>query len=144
MAAGELGAGLFVPGERKRRRLESLKRVAFLALVQPGRSGELGLVLVVVAVQAAGELDFVKRFLSFCDMALRALEFRVLAFERVCGGGMLLAIESGRFPAVDVVAGRALAAIGTLREMSVVRIFVAVHALGEGQIFLEVAGGVIR
>ena len=142
MAASELEAGLFVLGERKRRRLESLQRVALLALIQPGRSGELRLVLVVVAVQAAGELDLVKRVLPLRDMALRALEFRVLAFERVCGGGMRLHIELGRFPAVEVVAGRALAAIGALRELAVVRILMAVHALGERQFFLEVAIGV--
>ena len=142
MTAGELEAGLFVLGERKRRRLESLKRVALLALIQPGRSGELRLVLVVVAVQATGELDFVKRVLSLRDVALGAFELRVLAFERICGGGVRLPIEPGRLPAVDVVAGRALAAIGTLRELAVVRVFVAVHALGERQFFLEVGVGV--
>lgn len=105
MAAGELEAGLFVLGERKRRRLESLERVTLLALIQPGRSGKLRLVLVMVAVQAAGELDLIKRFLSLRDMALRAFELRVLALKRVCGGGMRLHIELGRFPAVDVVAG---------------------------------------
>lgn len=142
MAASELEAGLFVLGERKRRRLESLQRVALLALIQPGRSGELRLVLVVVAVQAAGELDLVKRVLPLRDMALRALEFRVLAFERVRGGGMRLHIELRRFPAVEVVAGRALAAAGALRELAVVRILMAVHAPGERQFFLEVAIGV--
>ena len=142
MASGELEASLFVLGERKRCRLESLERVALLALIQPGCSGELCLVLVVVAVHAAGELDFVERVFSLRDMALAAFEFRVFAFERVCGGGMRLHIELGRLPAVDVVAGRALAAIGPLHELAIVRVFVAVHALGERQFFLEVAIGV--
>lgn len=139
MTVGELEAGLFVFGERKRRRPESLQRVALLALIQPGRSRELRLVFVVVAVQAAGELDFIKRFPSLRDVALGAFELRVLAFERVCGGGMRLHIEPRRLPAADVVAGRALAAIEALRELSVVRVFVAIHALGERQFFLEVA-----
>ena len=142
MAAGKLEAGLFVLGERKRRRLESLDRVALFALIQPGRSGELRLVLVMVAIQAAGELDSVKRVPSLRDVALGALELRVLAFERVCSRGMRLHIELGRFPSVDVVAGRALAAVGTLHELSVVRVLVAVHALGEWKLFLEVADGV--
>jgi hypothetical protein len=142
MAAGELEAGLFVLGEPKCRRLESLDRVALLALIQPGRSGELRLVLVVVAVQATGELDLIKRVSALRDVALGAPEFRVLTLERVCGGGVRLRIELGRVPAVDVVAGRALAAVGTLCELAVVCILVAIHALGERQFFLEVAVGV--
>jgi len=142
VAVAQREAGLFVLGQRKRRRLESLERVALLTLIQPRRSGELGLVLIVMAVQAAGELHFVKRVLPLRGMALRALQFRVLAFERVLGGGVRLHVELGRLPTVDVVAGGTLAAVGALHELAVVRVLVAVYALGELERLLEVAFGV--
>ena len=50
--------------------------------------------------------------------------------------------EKGRLPALDVVAGRALAAILTLDELPVVSILVAIRALLEGDLLLEIPVGV--
>ena len=50
--------------------------------------------------------------------------------------------EKGRLPALDVVAGRALAAILTLGELPVMSILVAICALLEWDLLLEIAVGV--
>jgi len=118
--------------------------VALLALVEPGRGGELGLVFVVVAVEAASELDLVDRVFAFGDVALRAFEFRVFGLQRILRCGVSSQIELGRLPPVNVMAGSALAAVGALEELTVVGVLVAISAPGERQRLFEIAIGVAR
>ena len=76
-------------------------------------------------------------------MALRALQARVPALQRIRARGMLLHRECRRLPSLHGVAGSALAAVGTLGKLAVVRIgLVAIHALLERQRLLEIAIGV--
>ena len=116
--------------------------MALLALVEPWRSGELGLVLVVMAVEAAREFDVVERVFSLREMALRALECRVLALQRILRRGMSLHIEFRRLPSIDIVTGGAFPGVGTLCELTVVGIPVAVGAFGERERLFEIAIGV--
>ena len=55
---------------------------------------------------------------------------------------MSFQIELGRLPSINVMAGRALTNIGTLQELAVVGVLVAIGALGEGKRFFEIAVGV--
>src|ERR1700674_1585384 len=113
-------------------------------MVEPGRGGELGLVLVVVAVEAASELDLVDRVFAFGDVALRAFEFGVFAFQRILRCGVSSQIELGRLPPANVMAGSALAAVGALEELTIVGVLVAIRALGKRQRLFEIATGVAR
>jgi len=118
--------------------------VTLLALVEPGRGGELGLVLVVVAVEAASELDPVACVFAFGDVALCAFEFRVFALQRILRCGVSFQIELGRPPPVNVMAGRALTAVRALEELTVVGVLVAIRAFGERKRLFEIAVGVAR
>jgi len=53
----EWKARLLMFGERERGRLESFDRVTLLALVEPGRGGELCLMLIAMTIQAPPKLD---------------------------------------------------------------------------------------
>lgn len=86
---------------------------------------------IAVAIGAAVKFDFVQRVLPFRDVALRALEPRVAALQRILRGCMVLYGEFRRFPCVNRVTRAALSGISALHELAVVRILVAVHALGE-------------
>ena len=94
--------------------LESIDRMALLALVDPRRGGKLSLVLVVMTVEAARELHLVNRVLAPGDMTSLAVHLRMLAFQGIFRGGVRLHIKLRRLPSVHVVAGEALALIGTL------------------------------
>jgi hypothetical protein len=85
MASRELEASLFVLRQGEAGWLESLDGVALLALVAPGRGGELGLVFVVVTVETASKLDLVEGFFAFGNVTLRAFELGVLAFKWILG-----------------------------------------------------------
>ncbi len=96
--------------------------------------------LIGVAVGAALELDLEQRVLPFRDMALRALEPRVPALQRVRARSVLFHRERRGLPSLHGVAGRALAAVRTLGELPVVRIgLVAIHALRESHRLLEIS-----
>ena len=95
--------------------------------------------LVVMAFQALVELDLVESVFPFRYVTLRAFQFRVLAGQRILRGSMRLHIEFRRLPSGDLMAGRALARIGALRKLPIVRVFVAVRALRELELLLEVA-----
>src|ERR1700704_4266124 len=103
--------------------------MTLLALVEPGDRRKLCLVFVVMTVHAAGELNFVERAFALGNVTLRALQFRVLALQRILRGSMRLQVELRRLPSVDVMTRRALAQVGTLRKLAVVCILVTVGAL---------------
>jgi hypothetical protein len=128
-----------VGNQRERRWLEALDCVALVALVLPGCASELRLVLIVMAVEAAGELDLVQRFLPLGNVASSALYFGMLALQRILSRSVRLHIKFRRFPSVDVVAGRALACIRPLEKLSVMCVLVTVGALRELERLLEIA-----
>ena len=63
------------------------------------------------------------------------------AFERIFCRRMILDREGRRFPAVHGMAGSAFTAIGASAELTLVCIFVAIHALRKWDGRLEVAMG---
>lgn len=74
---------LLVAHKREGRRSPAYKRVAGFAAVQPRSGSELSPVLIGVAVEAFAELYFVERVSAFRDVALCAIDRRVLALERI-------------------------------------------------------------
>ena len=117
--------------ERELRRLKTLQPVATFASVFMWRRGELGAMLVGVAVGAGAEGDLVLGCRAGRRVAVSAGNFDVLSFERVSRGGMFLHAECGRLEAFHIVAGRALRSPRSLLELYSVRIgSVAIHAPG--------------
>ncbi len=84
-------------------RLVSLEVVATIARIEIRRGCELSSVAVAVAICAAIELHLEQRVLSFGDMALGAVDGRVLALKWVCTRGMFLHCEERRLPSLHGV-----------------------------------------
>jgi len=104
VSAGKNEMGFLMACERERGRFVPLKVVTAIAGVEVGRRGKLIGVPVGVAIGAALELDLEQRVLSLRNVALRALQPGVPAFQRVRGSGMILYRELRRLPAFDCVA----------------------------------------
>jgi len=93
-----------------------------------------------MAVRAGLELNLVERFLALRNMALRAFEAGMAAFQRVRAFRVFLHRKFGWLEAFDRMTSRALALIGALGELAAVRIrFVTGNALVEHQRLLEIA-----
>ena len=105
--------------------------MALLTSIQPRRGCELCLVLVVVAIHAGRELDLVKRVPALGSVAPRAFHLGMLALQRILRRCMRIHVELRRPPSINVVARRALARIGTLEELPLMRVFVTVGAFGK-------------
>lgn len=134
---------VLVPGQRKRRGLVSLQRVAALAVVEVWSRRELPLMLIFVAIGAALKLNLEERVFAFGNMTLGALDAEMLPFQRIGRGGMKFRRKRRRFEAIHGVAGRAPCAPGPLGELAVMRIgLVTIHALGERDRFLELSSSV--
>jgi hypothetical protein len=118
--------------------------VTLLTLVEPGSSNKLGLMLIVMTVEAVGEFNPVESVLPLCDVTLRALYFRVFAFQRILRGSMRFQIELRRFPSIQIVTGGALARVGTFGKLAVMGILVAVGALREYERLFEISVGMTR
>lgn len=131
MTTGEHKSRLFVLRQGKGRWPIAFEGVTAVASVEVRRSGKLSGVTIAVAIGAAVELDSVQRVLPFRDVALRALEPRVAALQRIRSGGMFLYGELRRLPSINCVARGALSTIGTLHELPVVRVLMAIHAFGK-------------
>jgi len=141
--ASQLEAGRPMLGKRKCGRLISLEIVAAIAGIEIRRRGKLAGMQIAVTVGAALELDLEQGVLPFRDMTLGTMHRRVFSLQRVSRGGVFLAREFGRLPAVHGMTGSALAAFSALAELSAVRArLVAVHALLKNQRLLEVAAAV--
>jgi len=98
-----------------------------------------------VAVKALSKLDLVNRCLPRRNVALLALHFRVLPFQRVLAGGMVLDGKRRRIPSVERMARRALSPARPLRKLTAMRIRrVAIAALRKGQRLLEISALVAR
>ena len=142
VAASQHKAGLLVLGQAKRGRLVSFKIVTFVAGVEIRSAGKLIGVSIGMAIGAALKLDFIKGVLTLGSMALHAFQPRVAALQRVVGRSVFFHGEKGRLPALHVVAGRAFTAILTLDELPIMSILVAIRALLERDLLLEIAVGV--
>lgn len=130
--------GFLVFGQCERGGLVSFEVVAAVASIEVRGRSELAGVTIAVAISATLKLYLEESVLALGDVALGALQARVASFQRVGSRGVLLQREKGRLPALHVVAGGALSAVGTLGELSVVSILVAVHTFLEGKRLLEV------
>jgi len=104
MSTGERKTSLLVLRERECGRLEALDTVTALALVVPGRGRELRLMLVAMAIETAGKLDAINRFLALRNVTRRALDLCMLPFEGILRGRMRLQIEFRGLPSGDVMA----------------------------------------
>jgi len=114
--------------------------MAAIAFIQQRRACELRAVSVLVAINAQRKFDFELRGRAGRDVALRAGDLRVGAFQRVSAGCMFLDGERRGLPAFHRVAAFALAAIFSLQELAAVRIrLVAVCAQRVRHRLLEVA-----
>src|SRR6266436_5661678 len=120
--------------------------MALVTLVFVGLSGELTVVLILVAVGTKFELYGRELgVLALGEMATVALHHGVPVDQGVVRLGMSFHVEQRWLPSVDCVAGRALDSVGpALGELPVVIVHVAIGALGEGQLLFKVALGVAR
>ncbi len=115
--------------------------MAAVAGIEIGSRRKLSCMPVGMAIGTVLELDLEQRLSALRNMALRTLQPRVSALQRVGGQGVFLPREQRRFPALYVVARRTLAAVSSLGELAVVRIFMAIRALGEWNRLLEISAG---
>jgi len=73
---------------------EFLRVMALLAAIEMRRGSKLRNVLIIVAIRAVLKFHFVDRRLARRNMALRALQAGMFAFQRISGLRMLLHSES--------------------------------------------------
>lgn len=136
VSASQNKTTLLVFRKRKRRRVERFLGMTLLALVEVRRRGKLRLVRILVAIRAERELYFEHRRLARRNVALRAIYGRVFAAQwksraRVIGSSKLRLL-----PSVDSVAALALAAVGALGKLPVVRVglmAVCAESVGDGR-----------
>ena len=130
-------------GDRKRRSMKILYGVAFLTVILIGSGGKLLVMRVLMAIQARLKFHFVESILAGRRVAFLAGNGRVFSVERVFRCGVLFFPKERRLPAIHFVAIGALAFARPRRELPLVRIrIMAIRALGEGQLLLEVSSGV--
>src|SRR5579864_3828444 len=122
VASGQREAGLFVFGQGERGGFVSFKVMAAFASVEIRCCGELARVPVRMTICAAFELDLEQCVFALRDVALCAFQASMSALKRICARSMFLHIERRGFPSIDVMARSALSAIGTLGELTTVRI----------------------
>ncbi len=127
MMARQRKSRLRVPFESERGRPVSFYRVAELALIPVARL-ELAAVPIDMARSAGRLSGAVDRVAPCRDMALGAVDRCVLTFQRKSGLAMGLTIEARGFEPGDGVTGRAVGARGSCRELTAVRIGVAILA----------------
>src|ERR1019366_3058751 len=97
---------LLVFRKAESRRLVTLKIVAAVASVEVRSRGKLRCMLVGVTVGAALELNLEQRVLPFREMALRALQSRMPALQRICAQGVFLHRKGRGLPSLHGVAGK--------------------------------------
>ena len=129
VAARQLETRLFVLRQRKRGWPVALQVVAVLAPVQVRSVRKLPLVLVLVTVHTLLEFHPVDGLFPFRDMTSGALHGRMLALQGISASGVFLNPECRRLEPFYRVTGRALSFVRALDELTVVFVFVAVHAL---------------
>ena len=148
------------PGQRKARgvmarqceggRNEAVNGMATFAVIIVRWASELASMDVGVAVRAGRPFYFIHRahhgYGAYThdggrhggNVALRAGDVQVLAFERIDGGGVLAHTEGAGLEPVHRVTRRAIAPIPARSELALMRVRVAVQATREGQGLVEV------
>jgi hypothetical protein len=114
--------GLLVQGQREACGLEWCSVMALFTSVIPGRTRELPLVLILVAVDAEWILDLESRLFASRQMTWRAIHFCMGKYQ---GKTCLCVIgnrEGWRRPSLYRVTGLALTSVGPLRKLAIVRI----------------------
>ena len=145
MCAGQGKARGSMLGDGKRGAMKIDDRVAAFALVAIGCGGELSVMGVLVAIAARPKLYFVNRVLAGRNVALRALHLDVFALQWITRIVVFFHSKEGGFPAIQVVAFRALAFLWASLKLALVGIrLVAIVAVRECELFLEVAVHVAR
>ncbi len=128
-------------GQSKQGRPVDVFVVAFLAMVEVGRRRKLAAMDVLVAIRTERKLDLVQRGRARRKMTLGARNLRMRTMQGEAGRVVLYDREFRGFEAIQRVAGVAAAAIGTLGELSTVRIgVVAISARLMGDGSLEITG----
>ena len=131
---GQHEVGVLVLGDRERRAMKVLYRVAVLAAILVGRGGKLLVMRVLMAIRARRELHFVDSVLAGRRVAFVASDGRMFSFQRIMRCRVLLHAKLRWLPAFDGVALRALSLARPRLELALVRIGrMAICALGKGQ-----------
>src|SRR5260370_38016987 len=140
VAASQREAALLVPCDGEIRHLPGIAVVALFASVLPWIAADLSLVLVVVvAIGASGEFDFVLRVFACGYVARGAFDVGVRRNQRVLGFGVVRSRECRGAPSLYGVTALAFAFVRPLCELSLVFVLVAIGAGGEGNLCFEVA-----
>jgi hypothetical protein len=142
VAAGQCEMGLLMLRERKGRRLVSVEIVAAVASIEVGCRRKLAGVPIAVAIGALFKLHLIESVFALGDVALCAFHMRVTALKWILCRSVFLHRESRRLPALDRVAGGTFAGIGTLGELAVMGVLVAIGTFGERDLFFKVSVGV--
>lgn len=119
----------------------SIEGVTLLTAIEIRGGCELALVFIRVAVQALGKFHLVECVFSLRDVTLRAGHGRVLGLQGIGACRVLLHPELCGLEAVYGMAGSTFAAVGSLDELPLMFVLVAVHAALEGERFLEISTG---
>lgn len=90
VAASQRKVRFLVPRQGKRGRLIGLESVAAVAGVEIGSGRELPAMAIAVAVSAAREFDFEQSIFPLRNVALRALQPRMPALQRIRAGRVFL------------------------------------------------------
>jgi len=143
VAAGEEEMGLFVPRQRKRRRLVSVEIMAAVAGIEIGSRSKLPGMPIAVAIRTPLKFDLEQRVTPLGDVTLRAFQPGMSSLQAIGSGRVIFHRKRRRLPSADSVTGSTLSAVGPLGKLAVMRIrLVAIHALLENQRFLEITASV--
>lgn len=118
-------------GNGKQRAMEVPNRMAAFAAIIVRCSGELTSMDVFVAVHAVRKFHLVNSGLAGGNVAFRAFDLGVLAFQRVARTCVLLHPKQRWFPAFDGVTLRALSLFRAACELTLVDVLMAVGAVRE-------------
>lgn len=122
VCSGQRKPGRIVPRQAEPGRTETLQGVTFLAPVVIGLARKLSFVYVRMAVPALRLFDLEKRVGPLGDVAFGASHRGVPPFQRVLRLRMLLDAEQRRLKSLNVVARGAFPTVGSLLELSAVKV----------------------
>jgi hypothetical protein len=103
MRVRENESSLLMARQAERGRFESVQSVALLTAVHIRGGGELGLVLVLMAVQTPVKFEFVNGVFPARNVALRALHGRMFCLQWICSRGVFLHTEERGLESIEVV-----------------------------------------
>ncbi len=140
MPARQREVRFLVPGEGEHGGAIDILVVAHLAAVEIRRGCKLAAVNILVAIRTQRKLDFVQRGGSRWDMTFGAGDLRMGIVQRKAGGVVRNHCEGRWFEAIQGMAGVAMAAVGALHKLPIVRVTMAIGAKIMSDDGLEIAG----